>query len=313
MRNLGLRGLGIILAAWLVVFSAWASAAVETVGKEEAGQWTRWVIPLPREMSIERKAVASAKEIAISVAVDAAPLVRGAADELAEALRQQTGAKIAVGTGAAADAAIEIRLGVCGKDGKLAGRAVPGAERLFGAACPEQAYRIVPLDDRTLALVGTRPEGVYYAAKTLKQLVSSASSWGGAGRVAVPLANVTDSGRTCPNAACGAAAPTRTSSGWPNEDFDSGAAQTKTWEVTKQVSGSGRYRVVFLDDSGWYGATIRRVALVSTPTGDPAKQTELARDVHQGVTGYQPKNTGLYGILCQRSRFLRPRGQSHFR
>lgn len=191
MRSFGRFNLAIMLTAF-ALSSVQASGTEEPVGREEAAQWTRWVIPLPREIAIANKTLVTAGQIAITVAPNATPLVRCAAAELAEALQQKTGARVAVGEKPNTGAKLEILLGTCAKDGRMAGQAVPGAERLAGVSCPEQAYRIVPLGDRRLALVGLRPEGVYYAAKTLKQLVSSTISSAGQGQAAIPLADVTD-------------------------------------------------------------------------------------------------------------------------
>ena len=78
---------------------------------------------------------------------------------------------------------------------------------------------------------------------------------------------------------------------WKTEDFADGPAQTKTWDVTKLVSGPGRYRVDFQYDSGWHGARIKRVMLVAGPASDASRREEVARDVHDGSTGHQPRNT----------------------
>jgi hypothetical protein len=91
---------------------------------------------------------------------------------------------------------------------------------------------------------------------------------------------------------------TRKIGGWTTDDFKTGQSQKKTWEVTSSVSGPGRYTVFFFYDKGWYGAHIKRVALVSTPADDPNKQTEVACDPHDGVTGHQPKNT-VYELVLK--------------
>ena len=98
-----------------------------------------------------------------------------------------------VGEASQPKAVLEIVLGIC-TGGRPAG-GPPGARRrrLGSLPCAEQAYRIVPLDGRTLALVGTRAEGVYYAAKTLKQLLC-APLLRAADRamLSIPMADVTD-------------------------------------------------------------------------------------------------------------------------
>ncbi len=160
---------------------------------DEAQAWVRWVIPLPHEVVIKRKVTVPAGQIAITVSPDAGLLEQCAAEELAQALGKQDGVRVPIAKKSQPKAALEILLGTCGKDGKLAGRAVPGAGRLHSLPCAEQAYRIVPLDARTLALVGTRAEGVYYAAKTLKQLLSAPiCRAAGQAMCSIPMAEITD-------------------------------------------------------------------------------------------------------------------------
>ncbi len=83
--------------------------------------------------------------------------------------------------------------------------------------------------------------------------------------------------------------------GWATDDFKTGPAQQKTWEVGRVVSGPGRYEVTFQYEGGWYGAKITRVRLIAGPAGDASRQTELARDEHEGTTGDQ-----LIGIAGRR-------------
>jgi hypothetical protein len=172
----------------LALFCPPLQAAPQEVTRDEAARWIPWVIPMPREITLGRKVVVPAERIALTLAPDASPLERQAVAELAEVLGQKS-EKVSNRSGAT----IEILLGTCGKDGKAMGRMVPGAERLFTLPNADQAYRIVPLDERTLALVGTHPQGVYYAAKTLKQLLSSTlAKSSGQTTTAIPLVEVTD-------------------------------------------------------------------------------------------------------------------------
>lgn len=165
----------------------------QPVPKDEAQQWVRWVIPRPREVLLDRKVAAPVGQIAISVSPEAGLLEQRAAEELAAALGKQAGAPVHIGKGRQPRAALEIVLGTCTKEGKLAGRSVPGAQRLATLPCADQAYRIVPLDGRTLALVGVHPKGVYYAAKTLKQLVLAPFCRADRqGLLSIPMADVTD-------------------------------------------------------------------------------------------------------------------------
>ena len=189
MRQAHSFALAIVLGL-LAVLVAHAQSRAEPVGNGEATKWTHGLIPLPRKIAIDRKILASAPQIAITLLPDASLLEHEAAAELAGVLAQKTGTKINVGAGRTGNDMLQIMLGCCGKDGKLAGREVPGVARLATLPNREQAYRIAPLGARTLALVGVRPPGVYYAAKTLKQLISAASS--AQGQATIPMAQVTD-------------------------------------------------------------------------------------------------------------------------
>jgi hypothetical protein len=146
------------------------------------------VIPLPHEISIDRWTVAAASKITVVQTQDASPLERAAAEELADVLSKKTGAKINIaamaGNTGNADETFQIVLGLCDKDGKLflpypgrayqyVGQEMPGAAKLFTLPNADQAYRIVPLGDHTIALVGTTPQGVYYASKTMQQLLAT--------------------------------------------------------------------------------------------------------------------------------------------
>lgn len=188
MRTSRCLALAVTLSGLMTAWSA-SDLQAQPVGKEEAARWTRWVIPLPHEIAIERKAVAAASELVITLTPDATPLEHAAATELAEAFTKITKVKVTPGAEGGKDS-LQLLLGRCTSEGKLAGRDVPGAARLFSLPCPDQAYRIVPLGDRTLALVGTKPQGVYYAVKTLAQLVTGTPA--APDRVTVPLASITD-------------------------------------------------------------------------------------------------------------------------
>jgi hypothetical protein len=188
------KWLGLALVAALAVRAeAKDPGSTQPVSPSDAQRWVRWVIPGPREVRLSQKAVVPAARLAITVAPRSPLLVRRAAEELAEAINKQTGVEVPISNSRPQNATLEILLGTCASDGRLGGIAVPGAERLAKLPCAEQAYRIVPLDGRTLALVGTHPVGVYYAGKTLKQLLAAPLSRGPTpATLAIPLADVTD-------------------------------------------------------------------------------------------------------------------------
>jgi hypothetical protein len=172
-----------------MVAQVWG-AGLEQVSPREAIQWVRWVIPQPHHILIRAQKTVRSSEVFVRIAPQASPLERSAASELSGLWRAKTGLPAPVVTAKQPARALEIVLGVCDAKGRFDGCTQPVAARLFTLKNAEQAYRIVPLDDRTLALIGTRPQGVYYAAKTLQQLLGRGFSQPGA--VQVPWAEVTD-------------------------------------------------------------------------------------------------------------------------
>jgi hypothetical protein len=88
--------------------------------------------------------------------------------------------------------------------------------------------------------------------------------------------------------------------GWTSEDFATGPAQRKTWEVTRPLSEPGRYQIIFHHDSGRQTARIKRVALAWAPADNPAQKTELSHDEHEGLTGREAKNNIYEVLLDQR-------------
>ena len=103
-----------------------------------------------------------------------------------------SGVKVGVNEAKSGVGNVIIVLGLCDDKGKLVtNQMAPGAERLSKLPNADQAYRIVPLNDHTLALTATRPQGIYYAVQTLKQLIAAVPS-AAAGKITIPLADVTD-------------------------------------------------------------------------------------------------------------------------
>ena len=170
----------------------WCPADIQQVGREEAATWIRGVIPLPHEIAIGRKVIADAGPLAISLLRDTGPVGLAAAEELADVLTRTSGVKVGVNEAKSGVGNVIIVLGLCDDKGKLVtNQMAPGAERLSKLPNADQAYRIVPLNDHTLALTATRPQGIYYAVQTLKQLIAAVPS-AAAGKITIPLADVTD-------------------------------------------------------------------------------------------------------------------------
>jgi len=156
--------------------------AESDVSNAEQGAWLRWVIPLPKEIKIPAKLAVPASEVKISLRPEAGEVEKQAAEELIALLKKR-------GWSESGEKTFEILVGVCDSEGKLMGHPVPGAGDLSKLPNNGQAYVIRPLDDRRLALTALNEPGVYYAAKTLQQLLE--------GRLKdktamIPLAVVTD-------------------------------------------------------------------------------------------------------------------------
>ncbi len=140
------------------------------VSPQEAAGWVRYTVPLPKSVAIPAKAILSPAEVAVVVPPGSDFLIGQARKELIEALR----------LGRRVKPRFSIRL-------QLAG---PGSEALKGLANRDQAYLIRPEPNGAgLRLIALTPTGLYYAAKTLQQLVRP---FAGKDRVEIPLATITD-------------------------------------------------------------------------------------------------------------------------
>jgi hypothetical protein len=153
----------------------------QPVGSDEAATWMRSVIPLPKQAAIESKVLVRADKVSIALRPEASELERCAAGELAELFKEKTGKEIAVVFDEKKGGAFQIVIGTSTENA------------LAQSPCPEQAYMIFPRGEQALVLTGPNPKGVYYAAKTLKQLLAAAFvAQGNKTVVAIPLANITD-------------------------------------------------------------------------------------------------------------------------
>lgn len=86
---------------------------------------------------------------------------------------------------------------------------------------------------------------------------------------------------------------------WQDDDFEAKQSVRKTWEVTPQVAGEGRYEVTFVYTKGWHGLTMSRVALCTAPADDRTKLTEVVVDQHPGVAAYQNR-ANVYTLNLER-------------
>lgn len=98
---------------------------------------------------------------------------------------------------------------------------------------------------------------------------------------------------------------TRKIGSWDSQDFRETAAITKTFEVTKNLIGSGTYEVTFQYTTGWNGLAVQRVALMAEPKTGGGKGVELAVDEHPGTTGARSSGNVYAVTLKEHSPDLR--------
>lgn len=164
-----------LICCMLVVGSV-AAAEVElsAVSPLQAKAWILHVVPLPKSVEISQKVVVRSTQVAIISSDNSDLVVRQACKELREAIGLPEGRKAVEGP------AFAVTLQLGGAE----------AESLRALKNSDQAYRIVPEgDDAGLRLIALTPRGLYYAAKTLGQLIKARAT---ASTVEVPVMRVTD-------------------------------------------------------------------------------------------------------------------------
>jgi hypothetical protein len=139
-----------------VLFGLLAAApmpAAEAVSQADAAKWLQYLTPLPREIRIPTRLTLPRAEIAIVGDTNASPVMDQAVLELKRLLG---------GPAAPPTAAFQITF-------QLGGPAAEPLKRLKNSA---QAYRIEPdAGGRGLRLIALSDRGLYYAGKTLQQLL----------------------------------------------------------------------------------------------------------------------------------------------
>lgn len=151
-----------------------ASAATLPVTEQEAQQWLLHTVPLPKSASIASAVVVAPSEVAIVPAASTDVVALQAVKELREALR------LAEGAPNPPSPAFTISLVLGG----------PEAADLSALKNSEQASKvIVETGDTGLRVVALQPRGLYYAVKTLQQLIRPHAS---AESLRIPLLQMTD-------------------------------------------------------------------------------------------------------------------------
>ncbi|MGQ9455123.1 MAG: glycoside hydrolase family 20 zincin-like fold domain-containing protein [Armatimonadota bacterium] len=164
-----------MLVATIIAFAVAAapgcSATHQSVSKQEATNWIRYLVPLPKSVEITGKLTLLTSEIAIEAPVQASQVVEQAVKELKASLgrTEETTTKT-----------LTIKMILGGTS----------AEQLKSLKNSDQAYYIEPMSDNNgLRLVALSPRGLYYASKTLQQLIRP---YVRNGRADIPLVKVTD-------------------------------------------------------------------------------------------------------------------------
>ncbi|MBI5819506.1 MAG: hypothetical protein HZA88_11020 [Verrucomicrobia bacterium] len=167
----------------VVLLVAWSAAqAASDASADAAKPWLRHLIPLPKEITFKDFVKSNPADVAVKLREGATDVEQQAAALLNAALGQTTGQ-------VTAKPKFEILLGRCTPDGKLGRVKIPGADKLAGKPNSDQAYVIAPVSSRTLVLAGLTERGVYYAARTLSQLLETRRT---ATAVTLPLVRVLD-------------------------------------------------------------------------------------------------------------------------
>lgn len=142
------------------------------INPEETAVWLRHVVPLPREIAFAGQVTFESCELALQPRFPSSASADRALQELRETLR------LPPASPAAARFTITLQLGG------------PEAESLRALKSAGQAYRIFPEPETNgLRLVALESRGLYYASKTLQQLVRARSS---PEQITLPLLTVRD-------------------------------------------------------------------------------------------------------------------------
>jgi len=176
------RQAALLIGMTLFLSAAQWPALGAGVAAEEASRWVRWVIPLPKEITISGKVEIPASAVRIRLRQGAGEVEKTAADELVALFREKSSADGSSGR-------FEILIGVCDAQGRIGDVTVSDAAKLRDMPNWEQAYVIRRVGEDRLVLTALDERGVYYAAQTLRQLL--ADKFAG-NSVAIPLLSVTD-------------------------------------------------------------------------------------------------------------------------
>jgi hypothetical protein len=162
------------LGGWLGTVVGAEAATPQPITAEEAQQWIRYTVPLPKQIEITHELVVRGDRVAIVFDSGAGPLVEQAAHELREVL---SGSPQLFEV---SNPAFTIALQVGG----------PEADPLAAYPKSDQACLIQsdPVQE-TLDVIALAPHGVYYGSKTIQQLINGRDP---GTQVTIPILTVTD-------------------------------------------------------------------------------------------------------------------------
>lgn len=144
----------------------------KSVTTDEAASWLRYVTPLPKSIGIESAVSVHPGYVVVTSPDSTDPLVAQAAKELRLAIGPKVGAT------ASELKRFPISLEIGGSD----------AEPLRELKNSDQAYLIAP-GKGGLRLIALKPTGLYYASKTLKQLIRARAT---EDKILMPMVTVKD-------------------------------------------------------------------------------------------------------------------------
>jgi hypothetical protein len=161
--------IGAAIGCYAATAAAAAPPESRPISQDEALNWTRYLVPLPKKIEFLSKTELPAAEVGIYLG-DTTPLARQGGKELRECLG-----------GGSPPLKPRFTLKLTLNEAEPALADLPHRD---------QAYVIRPAEDGdALSLIGGGPRGLYYAAKTMQQLLKAKAA---DGRVQIPLVKVTD-------------------------------------------------------------------------------------------------------------------------
>ncbi|MDH7600914.1 MAG: glycoside hydrolase family 20 zincin-like fold domain-containing protein [Armatimonadota bacterium] len=160
------------LAAVLVCAAQCAPLTKKNISQQEALQWVRYTVPLPKSIKISGQIIVPRGAVRIVPSPGQSVLLKQAAKELADAFG---------GNAPSSKAAFTVRF-------QLGGAEADALKKLKNS---DQAYKITTFLKKAgeLRLIALTPNGLYYAAKTLQQLVRGRST---PSSIRIPVLEVTD-------------------------------------------------------------------------------------------------------------------------